>query len=101
MTSLNPKTTVLVIDDEEAILDFMSSMLLQAGYNVIVACNGKAAMQKLESVTVDIVITDLIMPENGTRQSYYVAAPLQCVKDGACIHIYPLLHYFLSYYNNL
>jgi DNA-binding NtrC family response regulator len=63
MTMLNPKTTILVIDDEEAILDFMSSMLLQAGYNVIVACNGKAAMQKLESATADIVITDLIMPE--------------------------------------
>ncbi len=54
---------ILVIDDEESIRSVLCSLLEGAGYEVMEAQNGRAGIQQCRRVPVDLVITDIIMPE--------------------------------------
>lgn len=54
---------VLIIDDDEQIRVLLQQMMDWAGYDVLVAENGKIAMQMQSEKPADLVITDLIMPE--------------------------------------
>jgi two-component system sensor histidine kinase/response regulator len=56
------KYTVLVVDDEEALLDITGEYLAMDGYAVVKARNGKAALDVLESTAPDIIISDITMP---------------------------------------
>jgi nitrogen-specific signal transduction histidine kinase/CheY-like chemotaxis protein len=57
--------TILLVDDEHAILDACSSMLKRLGYDVIVARGGKEAvdMYRQHQAQIDLVILDIIMPD--------------------------------------
>lgn len=56
---------VLIVDDEETLLMIMVGRFEDYSdrFNVLTAGNGKEAVQVLESETVDLVVTDLKMPE--------------------------------------
>ena len=54
---------VLVIDDESFILDLLQSILIQFGYDVKVACDGREGIEVFETEhDLDLVITDIRMP---------------------------------------
>ena len=55
--------TILVADDDEGVRKLVTLSLGAAGYTVISARNGKDALELLEREAVDLVITDLTMPE--------------------------------------
>ena len=55
--------SILVVDDEPAIRQFLRSALEEAGYEVSEAANGKEAMAQIRRVTFDLAIIDLVMPE--------------------------------------
>jgi two-component system chemotaxis response regulator CheY len=55
--------TVLIVDDSASMRQLVSFALRDAGYDVIDAINGKDAMNKLNGTKIDMVITDLNMPE--------------------------------------
>ncbi|MGC8603361.1 MAG: ATP-binding protein, partial [Desulfomonilaceae bacterium] len=62
--------TILLVDDENAVLSWGSQILSDYGYKVITAVNGKEALEiyKKEKESISLVILDLIMPEmDGTR----------------------------------
>lgn len=54
---------ILVVDDEEFSCTFLESYLLSQGYDVVTASNGFKALSILEKHSVDLVITDLVMPK--------------------------------------
>ncbi len=54
---------ILVVDDEEMVRTTLRQMLENADYGVIEAANGGKAMRALEEHDVDLVITDILMPE--------------------------------------
>lgn len=54
--------TLLVVDDETSLADLMKNILETKGYSVLVANNGKQALEILSSNNIDAVITDIIMP---------------------------------------
>jgi CheY-like chemotaxis protein len=59
---------ILIVDDEEMDRVFESTILESAGHEVYYAHDGNAALKILEEMTIDLVITDLAMPEfNGLR----------------------------------
>jgi CheY-like chemotaxis protein len=54
---------ILVVDDEECVRSLLRHLLNDAGHAVVEASNGKEAIAKLQSEDVDLMITDLVMPE--------------------------------------
>ncbi|RKZ33690.1 two-component system response regulator, partial [bacterium] len=54
--------TIVVVDDEQRIRKVLSLQLEKAGYNVISLDNGKQAMELVGQLEVDVVITDIRMP---------------------------------------
>jgi len=55
--------SVLVIDDEQLMRDFVKETLSRAGYRVTVAADGKSGMEILDKEPIDLVVTDLKMPQ--------------------------------------
>jgi excisionase family DNA binding protein len=56
------RSRVLVVDDEAAIRDLLSKTLALAEYEVDVAPDGRAALERLRTLPYDLLITDLKMP---------------------------------------
>ena len=56
--------TILVVEDEEAVRQFISSTLEARGYRLITASSGEEALALLPTLTVtmDLILTDVIMP---------------------------------------
>jgi putative nucleotidyltransferase with HDIG domain len=54
---------ILVVDDEEAIREVVSTMLESKGYRCTAVSNGRAAQDQVKRVTPDLVLSDMIMPE--------------------------------------
>jgi putative nucleotidyltransferase with HDIG domain len=54
---------ILVVDDEEAIREVVSTMLESRGYRCTAVSNGKAAQEVVRRETPDLVLSDMIMPE--------------------------------------
>jgi PAS domain S-box-containing protein len=61
--SPRPAGTVLVVDDESSIRSFLRKILTGVGYRVLEAKNGREAVLQIETSEVDMMITDLAMPE--------------------------------------
>jgi len=55
--------TVLIIDDEPKILKILKNLFEQEGFNVIVTQNGESALEYLFSHDINVIVTDLKMPE--------------------------------------
>lgn len=53
---------IMTADDSASVRQMVSFTLRQNGYDVIEACDGKDALQKLSGQKVDMLITDLNMP---------------------------------------
>lgn len=53
---------ILVVDDEASIRDMLSKTLSLAEYDVEVAADGRAALERLKLMPYDLLITDLKMP---------------------------------------
>jgi CheY-like chemotaxis protein len=54
--------TVLVVEDEWAIADWLEVLLSEHAYNVVVAGNGREALDILHREIPDLVLTDFMMP---------------------------------------
>ncbi len=52
----------MVVDDAKSMRGLIAMTLQSAGYNVIEACDGQDALQKIEGEKVNMVISDLNMP---------------------------------------
>ncbi len=57
------KQTILVIEDEENISNFISTILLANGYRPISASTGKEALSLISSHCPDIILLDLGLPD--------------------------------------
>ncbi len=54
---------ILVVDDEEAIREVVTTLLETQGYSCTSASNGRVAMQYLNGKSPDLVLSDMVMPE--------------------------------------
>jgi len=66
------KETVLFVDDEDMVIEGCGEMLTKMGYNVLIARNGKDALEiyKENQDKIDIVIIDMIMPIMNGAETY-------------------------------
>lgn len=54
---------ILVVDDEEGIRKVLRTVMEMAGHEVLEADNGKKALQVLDEQSIDLVLSDVVMPE--------------------------------------
>jgi DNA-binding response OmpR family regulator len=54
---------ILVVDDEKKIVDIVKAYLERDGYRVIVAYDGRLALQMARSEFPDLIVLDLMLPE--------------------------------------
>lgn len=59
------KGVVLVVDDEALIRDILGFYLKRAGYHVLMAGNGRHALEEMARLQPDLIVSDLKMPEMG------------------------------------
>lgn len=59
---MHDRNVILLVEDEQRILRFMSISLKAAGYRVIPATNGEQALDLVQSEKPDIVLMDIFLP---------------------------------------
>ena len=57
-------TTILIADDEPAMLQLTATFLYRSGYEVLTAQDGKAALKAFKEAqqTIQLVLSDVVMP---------------------------------------
>jgi CheY-like chemotaxis protein len=61
---MEPRTpTVLIVDDEPQVLQFLTIVLRLAGYGVQTASSGATALAMIADQPPDLLVLDLVMPE--------------------------------------
>lgn len=58
-----PNNRILIVDDEEAIREIVSTMLEGQGYHCTSVSNARAAIDHIKQHSSDLVVSDMIMPE--------------------------------------
>jgi CheY-like chemotaxis protein len=69
--------TVLVAEDDPLVLDVVATALEMAGYTVLSAHNGYEAVRILEERRVDLLVSDIRMPELNGLELAEAARKLQ------------------------
>jgi two-component system chemotaxis response regulator CheY len=54
--------TIMIVDDSASLRQVVSITLTSAGYDVLAACDGKDALGKLSGQKINLVISDVNMP---------------------------------------
>lgn len=60
---VTPVATILVIDDQKPIRALLRLVLEGAGHDVLEASNGRLGLELYQKRSVDLIITDIVMPE--------------------------------------
>ena len=60
---MNQAATILIVDDEKMILDYLQALLMTEGYNITLATNGSEALAQAETLRPDLILLDVMMPD--------------------------------------
>ncbi|WP_017212024.1 response regulator transcription factor [Clostridium beijerinckii] len=60
---MEKKKSILVVDDEKDIRDVIEIYLINEGFEVVTACDGLEALEKLKNEAIDLIILDIMMPK--------------------------------------
>lgn len=55
--------TILVVDDDESVLSFLSFSLKGEGFNIIEATNAECALTLLRAKVPDLILLDIMLPK--------------------------------------
>lgn len=75
------KPTILLVEDEALLREIVSFELEEAGFRVIEAADGEAAIRTLDSdAAIDLLLTDIRLP--GSKDGWSVARHARAVRPG-------------------
>src|SRR5882724_1712908 len=77
----NGASTILVVDDTAQSLKLSRDVFEIAGFNVITAMDGKQALRVLDEKKVDLVVTDILMPNTDGHPLCYTIRTTEKLKD--------------------
>jgi CheY-like chemotaxis protein len=63
--------TILIVDDEPDVRQYLAAILEDAGFNVVTACDGEEALQLIRQDKPDFISLDLIMPRKSGHKLLY------------------------------
>lgn len=75
---------LLIADDEEKIREMIAKYAAHEGHEVVLACDGRDALQKFSHDDFDLVILDVMMPE---MDGYEALKRMKELKDVPCIFL--------------
>jgi CheY-like chemotaxis protein len=62
------EANILVVDDDRMNRELISRTLRKDGHRIVEACDGALALEILQAISFDLVITDFVMPKlNGIK----------------------------------
>ena len=61
---------ILIVEDEDDIIEFVSAALEENGFATVAARNGEEAMEKIRQSRPDLIIMDILMPQQSGIQMY-------------------------------
>jgi CheY-like chemotaxis protein len=70
MNLTDTKAKILLADDDDEVLAALSSVLSSEGYEVIVAKNGREAIEHFREQHIDVALLDLNMPVKGGWEAF-------------------------------
>ena len=65
---MDDKTIILLADDDTAVTDSLAPFLERAGFHVLVASDGAAALEKAQAQHPDLLLLDVLMPRMDGRE---------------------------------
>jgi CheY-like chemotaxis protein len=74
LSTISSNRTVLIVEDDESVREYLRILLEQAGYSVIAVDNGGTALAFLRRVRADVIVLDLMLP---VLDGWTVAATMQ------------------------
>jgi CheY-like chemotaxis protein len=92
------KKKILIVDDELDMRIFIKTLLETRGYKPVVTRDGKEGMRKAKSVVPDLIILDVMMPEEGGVQMYRQLKTDQNLKDIPVIMVSAISKKTFSHY---
>ncbi len=75
---MNKKKKILIVEDDELMVKILVFILEKEGYELVVLKDGLSAIEEVENINPDMVITDLILPyKSGLEVISYVSSHLE------------------------
>ena len=86
---MSPRGPILLVEDDEELRALLQETLRRAGFGVIVASNGREALEVLRTASAQpkLILLDLVMPEMGGGQ---FCEQLSLLNDSRCIPVFVL-----------
>jgi len=78
---MNTEQKILLVDDEQDILEFLSYNLKKEGYDVSTATNGKEAVELAKKENPDLIILDVMMPDMDGMETCQKIREIPKLKD--------------------
>jgi len=72
---------ILVVDDEDQVIEFISTVLEENGFIPIIARDGEEAMDIIRQNRPDLVILDILMPKQSGIRMYRELKTSESLKD--------------------
>ena len=60
--------TILVVEDDQGVREFLAVVLQRAGYRVLVAADGEQALTMIEDGTINLMVSDVVMHGIGGKE---------------------------------
>ncbi len=67
---MSGKKKILIVDDEQDILTYLSTLLEDNGYATVMAKDGREALKRVEEAVPDLITLDVSMPEKSGIRLY-------------------------------
>jgi DNA-binding NtrC family response regulator len=58
-----PRAVILIVDDDDAMRDYLRDELEREGFRVVGAANGRAGLERVKQGGIDLVVSDVKMPD--------------------------------------
>jgi len=81
------KKKILIIDDEEDVITYLSAFFTDNGFEIISAINGKDGFEKAKTEKPDIITLDVSMPEESGVKALRDLQNNECTKNTPIIMI--------------
>jgi DNA-binding response OmpR family regulator len=70
LTAVSDAPLILLVEDNVLNQEYVSSLLYEAGYRIVLASNGAEAVKHLETIRPGLVILDMVLPDCSGREVY-------------------------------